>query len=197
MMGELLTLLSPTFQLFDDLRGEVASDPLLIALHDDVRAGSRSDKWKSVDGLIIVGGKVYMPATSPNLQAILEGAHGTGNEGIQKTLLRLCADFHVPSARDLVREFVKGCVTCQHNRMEQLHPAGLLQPLEVPSAVWSDIAMDFIEGLRHVNGKSVILMVVDRFSKYVHFIPLTLILPRRSPMLSSTTSSVSTACCPP
>jgi hypothetical protein len=32
--------------------------------------------------------------------------------------------------------------------------------------------MDFVEGFSWVNGKSVILTVVDRFSKYAHFVPL-------------------------
>ena len=42
----------------------------------------------------------------------------------------------------------------------------------MPSQVWVDISMDFIKGLPQVAGKSVILTVVDRFSKYTHFIPL-------------------------
>lgn len=32
--------------------------------------------------------------------------------------------------------------------------------------------MDFIEGLLKLGGKSVILTVVDCFSKYAHFLPL-------------------------
>jgi hypothetical protein len=43
----------------------------------------------------------------------------------------------------------------------------------VASQVWADISMDFIEGLPKVNGKSVILTVVDRFSMYAHFIVLS------------------------
>jgi hypothetical protein len=69
-------------------------------------------------------------------------------------------------------EFIRGCSMCQRNKTEHLHPAGLLQPLAVPSSVWSDITMDFVEGFPKVGGKSVILTVVDRFSKFAHIIPL-------------------------
>jgi hypothetical protein len=38
--------------------------------------------------------------------------------------------------------------------------------------VWSDIGIDFIEAQPRVQVKTVILIVVDHFSKYCHFIPL-------------------------
>jgi hypothetical protein len=42
----------------------------------------------------------------------------------------------------------------------------------MPSGVWHDIVLDFVEGFPMVSGKSVILTVVDGFSKYAHFITL-------------------------
>jgi hypothetical protein len=99
-------------------------------------------------------------------------AHTTGHEGVQKTLQRLRAEFFIEQDRPLVRDFVRACATCQRNKTETLQPAGLLQPLLVPSRVWADISINFIEVLPKVHGKSVILTVVDRFSKYAHFIPL-------------------------
>lgn len=48
-----------------------------------------------------------------------------------------------------------------------------MQPLSVPTKIWADISMDFVEALPKVSGKTVILVVVDRFSKYAHFIALS------------------------
>jgi hypothetical protein len=78
----------------------------------------------------------------------------------------------VPGAHAVVRDFMRACPTCQCNKTEQLQPVGLLQPLPVPSTVWADIAVDFREGLPKVNGRLVILTVVDRFSRSAHFLSL-------------------------
>jgi hypothetical protein len=34
------------------------------------------------------------------------------------------------------------------------------------------MAMDFVEGFPRINDKSIIQTIIDRFSKYGHFIPL-------------------------
>jgi hypothetical protein len=125
-----------------------------------------------VDDLVICSGHIYVLASSPLVEELLATMHGAGHEGTQKTLHRLRADFFITGARTIVRDFVCGCVTCQKNKTEHLHPAGLLQPLGVLSAIWADISMDFIEGFHKINDKSVILTVVDRFSKAAHFITL-------------------------
>ncbi|WVZ68005.1 hypothetical protein U9M48_017002 [Paspalum notatum var. saurae] len=99
------------------------------------------------------------------LSTVLRLAHSARHEGIQKTLHRLRSEFYIPGNRTLVQEWIRACVTCQRNKTETLRPAGLLQPLDVPSQVWADIFLDFIEGLPKVGGKSVILTMIDRFSK--------------------------------
>ncbi len=70
------------------------------------------------------------------------------------------------------RRFVSACPICAAGKGSNRPPAGLLQPLSVPSQPWSHIAMDFVTGLPLSDGKSVVLTVVDRFSKATHFIPL-------------------------
>jgi hypothetical protein len=67
---------------------------------------------------------------------------------------------------------MRSCATCQRNKPEHLHPAGLLQTLEVPLVVWADISINFIEAFPCVHCKLVVLTVVDRFSKYAHIITL-------------------------
>lgn len=72
-----------------------------------------------------------------------------------------------------LKRFIAECIVCQQNHYEATLPPALLQPNPIPNGVWQDISMDFVEGLPKSEGKSVILVVVDRFTKYAHFVPLS------------------------
>ena len=43
----------------------------------------------------------------------------------------------------------------------------------MPSHAWQVMSLDFVEGLPLSKGCNCILVVVDKFSKYAHFIALT------------------------
>ena len=70
-------------------------------------------------------------------------------------------------------EFVLSCDTCRRCKSETVATPGLLQPFDVPGQPWESISMDFIEGLPKSEGRDCIMVVVDRFTKYAHFISLT------------------------
>ena len=62
---------------------------------------------------------------------------------------------------------------CQKVKAEHMHPTGLLQPLPIPEWKWEVVTMDFIIGLPIKNKlHDSIMVVVDKLTKYVHFIPL-------------------------
>jgi hypothetical protein len=158
------------FDFIDHLRQANLDDPALVALADEIMAGTRGAPWARTDSMVTYNGHLFIPPGSPLLQQVFAAVHDNGHEGVQCTLHRLRRNIHTPSLRRVVSDYIKSCATCQRHKTEHLHPAGLLQPLPVPTTIWSDIAIDFIEGLPKVGGKTVILTVVDRFSKYGHFI---------------------------
>jgi Integrase core domain/Integrase zinc binding domain len=81
--------------------------------------------------------------------------------------------FYWPKLKEHVIQFVQTCVNCQISKPEHSHTPGLLQPLPIPEFPWSSLVMDFITGLPKSDGKDVIMVVVDKFTKFAHFIPLS------------------------
>lgn len=64
-----------------------------------------------------------------------------------------------------------GAIYVRH-KMRSISSPGLLDPLPAPNYVWEDITIDFIESLSPSNSCTVVIVLVDRLSKYVNFVPL-------------------------
>uniref|UniRef100_A0A8C6M299 Integrase catalytic domain-containing protein n=1 Tax=Nothobranchius furzeri TaxID=105023 RepID=A0A8C6M299_NOTFU len=71
-----------------------------------------------------------------------------------------------------VKEYISACQVCARSKSSNQAPQGLLQPLPVPPRPWSHIALDFVTGLPPSKGFTIILTVVDHFSKACHLVPL-------------------------
>ena len=67
-----------------------------------------------------------------------------------------------------IKEFVQKCIIYQQAKHDTTLPSGLLEPLPIPDKIWDDVAMDFIIGLPPSVGHTVIIVVIDRLSKYAY-----------------------------
>lgn len=59
------------------------------------------------------------------------------------------------------------------NKYEIIASPRLLQSLLIPSKVWKDNSMDYIMGPPPCHSKTVIMVVMDRLSKYSHVMALS------------------------
>jgi hypothetical protein len=128
------------------------------------------------NGIIRHKGRIWVGNNILAQQHILQALHASGvggHSGIQATYHRIKTLFSWPKLKHTVTQFVQSCQVCQQAKNEHVKLPGLLQPLPVPPQAWHTVSMDFIEGLPKSNKWDVIMVVVDKFSKYAHFLPLS------------------------
>lgn len=115
---------------------------------------------------------MVIPNQTTLIQQILKEYHTSpigGHAGVTRTIARISAQYYWVRLKEDVKEFIKSCTICQQAKSSSTLPAGLLNPLPIPNQVWEDIAMDFITGLPTSYGFNVIMVVVNRLSKYAYF----------------------------
>ena len=75
---------------------------------------------------------------------------------------------------DDIWKFVASCTQCQKYKSTNQKPAGLLQPLPIPTRNWDHVGMDFIVQLPQTKeGWDAIVVFIDRLTKMAHFAPTT------------------------
>lgn len=155
----------PGFSSFADL---YPTDVFFGPIWTAVSTGCSSSY--ALDGFLLRDNRLCIPDCSLHLQLISE-LHNEGHIGRDRTLHLITTSYFWPSLHRDVERFVERCVICQQSK-GQASNAGLYLPLPIPTQSWTDISMDFVMGLpRTQKGYDSIFVVVDCFSKMVHFIP--------------------------
>jgi hypothetical protein len=127
------------------------------------------------NGVLKYKGRVWVGNNKIAQNHILVALHNSGlggHSGVSATYARVKQLFAWPSLKQSVHDFVRQCQICQQAKTERIKTPGLLQPLPIPDQAWEIISLDFIEGLPPSDNYNALLVVIDKFTKYGHFIPI-------------------------
>lgn len=163
-------------QWLDALVSSYAQDPMAadlitkLSLHPD-----SVPHYSLSSGVLRYKNRVWLGCDSSLHSQVIATMHSSalgGHSGFPVTYSRLKQYFAWPNMKKSVREFVRACQVCQQAKPDRNRYPGLLQPLPVPTSAWEMVSLDFVEGLPRSGQFNSILVVVDKYSKFAHFIPL-------------------------
>lgn len=137
--------------------------------------------WRiNTDNLITFRDRLYIPATENLRQTLLKLYHDdplAGHFGKNRTTELLKRKFHWVNLKNDVEEYIKGYAICQGAIAPRYRPYSKLENLPIPPRPFAELTMDFITGLPEaifqLETVDAILVVVDRFTKYCLFFPVS------------------------
>jgi len=100
-----------------------------------------------------------------------------GHPGIKKTVELIQRNYSFKNMKEAVTDYIRKCADCQKNKHATHLKYGEMQAIQIPSAPWEDIAMDFVTGLPQSSDPATglkydsVLVIVCRFTKYVELLP--------------------------
>jgi len=150
-------------------------DPEWMVEYEKAMSKSPSDHMEYVDGSLYYKEHLYIPDSLKLKRTIVSKEHDTlvaGHIGQDKTVELVRRNFFWPQMNSWIHDYIGSCEDCQKDKVIRHTRYGLLQPLEVPYAPWDSISMDFITDLPLSDGHDSIWIIVDRFTKMAHFVPL-------------------------
>nr|GEU43542.1 putative reverse transcriptase domain-containing protein [Tanacetum cinerariifolium] len=153
----------------DVIRDMVTVDLYFLVVLQGVQAGEKPDFFLH-NGFFFKGNQLCIPDSSLRLQIIKE-LHGEGHVCRDRILQLVQASYFWPTMRKEVDRYVKRYRVYQVSNGTATN-AGLNMPLPIRLQAWVDISIDFMLWLpRTQRGNDSIFVVVEHFSKMVHFIP--------------------------
>lgn len=123
---------------------------------------------------LFYNGRLYIPELDELKAELMRECHDNpvaGHPGKTKTYHLMSRSYYWPDMARQVARWVKNCDTCRRITPSREGLQGVLRQLEAPEQAWKDISMDFITHLPVSYSYDAILVVVDRLTKFRHFIP--------------------------
>ena len=136
----------------------------------------QDDRYRIFDDIIYYKNMIYLVLESTLRKKIIHATHDSplsGHQGFLKTYRQIRERFSWKGLKGEVMQHIREYSICQQNKIENIHPAGLLQPLPILEKKWESVSMDFITGLPKVQGRDCLYVVVDRLTKFAHFFSIS------------------------
>jgi len=147
-------------------------DDSYLAICRQLSSGEVTDKcYELVDDILCWKKRIYVPKELR--QRIMHSEHDSkvaGHFRRERTMELVIRNFYWPNMETDIRKYCNECDNCQRMKSPRHAKHGLLHPLELACKPWTHISTDFITDLPESEGATMILVVVDRFTKMAHFI---------------------------
>ena len=137
---------------------------------------NKEREWEREKGLITWKNRIHVPKDQTLWGDIIRDHHDrrtAGHPGWYKTQELITRNYWWPYIQSNVHRYIEGCQPCQQAKTRKWKIHTPLQPNSIPEQPWEHITVDFITRLPILRGYDVIMVVVDRFTKYVIAIPTT------------------------
>ena len=159
----------------DQIREAGKLDDQWMSYKFQLESGKVFDTISLEDGHVLYKKRYYIPNSNELKLTVTRRCYDAkvvGHFGRDKTMERMTRTYYWPDMNQWVRNYVRTCDACQCNKTARHKKYGPLKPLEIPFRPWEHISMDFITELPSVSGYDQIWVVVDRFLKMAHVVPL-------------------------
>ncbi|WVZ83101.1 LOW QUALITY PROTEIN: hypothetical protein U9M48_030279 [Paspalum notatum var. saurae] len=156
-------------------------DPGMAHIREGIAEAKRDCFTLDNQGVLWFKNRLVVPKDMELRKKILEEAHNSVlamHPGSNKMYQDLKQRFWWTRMKREIAKYVSECHVCKRVKADHLKPGGMLQPLNIPAWKWEDIHMDFVVGLpRTQKGYDSIWVIIDRFTKSAHFLPVKTSLP--------------------
>ncbi|GJU80799.1 putative reverse transcriptase domain-containing protein [Tanacetum coccineum] len=128
------------------------------------------------DGTLCLNNRSWLPRYGDLRTLIMHESHKSkysvhpGSDKMYQDMKQL---YWWPNMKADIATYVSKCLTCLRVKAEHQKPSGLLVQPAIPQWKWENITMDFVTKLpRTQSGNDTIWVIIDRLTKFAHFLPM-------------------------